>query len=221
MTRDPALVGLPPSVSAGQAAAQFDQLQRKLVPLWRLIESFNAEEQTIVVVPSMSVDMTATGSEAHGYEERFLFLLLLLAQPRAKLVYVTSQAIHPSVVEYYLGLLPGVIRSHAMRRLTLLSPYDDSPRPLSLKLLERPRLLERIEAAIQNKDRAHLVCYNTTYLERNLALRLGIALYGADPRHFSHGTKTGCRQLFARAGINHPLGVENLNSIDEVIAALT
>ena len=76
-------------------------------------------------------------------------------------------------------------------------------------------------AAIQDKDRAHLVCYNTTYLERNLALRLGIPLYGADPRHFSLGTKTGCRQLFARAGINHPLGVENLNSIDEVSAALT
>ncbi len=154
-------------------------------------------------------------------KKRFLFLLLLLAQPRAKLVYVTSQAIHPSVVEYYLGLLTGVIRSHAMRRLTLLSPYDDTARPLSLKLLERPRLLERIEAAIHNKDRAHLVCYNTTYLERNLALRLGIPLYGADPRHFSHGTKTGCRQLFAGAGITHPLGVENLNSIDEVCAALT
>ena len=60
-----------------------------------------------------------------------------------------------------------------MRRLTLLSPYDDSDRPLSIKLLERPRLLERIEAGILNKDRAHLICFNTTFLERNLALRLG------------------------------------------------
>src|SRR5438477_3216000 len=220
MTRDPALVGLPPSVSAGQAAAQFDQLQKKLVPLWKLIESFNAEEQTIVVVPSMSVDMTATGSEAHGYEERFLFLLLLLAQPRARMIYVTSQAIHPSVIEYYLDLLSGVIPSHALRRLTLLSPYDDSDRPLSLKLLERPRLLERIEAGILNKDRAHLICYNTTFLERNLALRLGIPLYGADPLHLAFGTKSGCRQLFARAGINQPLGFDNLTSIDDVVSAL-
>ena len=107
-----------------------------------------------------------------------------------------------------------------MRRLTLLSPYDDSARPLSLKLLERPRLLEAIAAGIHDQDRAHLVCYNTTYLERNLALRLGIPLYGADPRHFSFGTKTGCRQLFARAGINYPLGFENLGSIAEVGAAL-
>jgi len=217
---DPQLIGLPDTISAEEAAAQFDQLQQKLIPLWRLLESFNQEEQTIVVVPSMSVDMSATGSAVQGYEERFLFLLLLLAQPRARMIYVTSQAIHPSVIEYYLDLLSGVIPSHAMRRLTLLSPYDDSNRPLSLKLLERPRLLERIEAGILNKDRAHLICYNTTFLERNLALRLGIPLYGADPLHLSFGTKSGCRQLFARAGINHPLGFDNLNSIDDVISAL-
>jgi hypothetical protein len=221
MKSNPELVGLPPHLSAEEAAAQFDLLQKKLVPLWRSIECFNQDEQTIVVVPSISLELAVTGFEVQGYEERFLFLLLLLAQPRARLVYVTSQAIHPSVVEYYLGLLPGVIRSHAMRRLTLLSPYDDSARPLSLKLLERPRLLERVKENIRDKDRAHLVCYNTTYLERNLALRLGVPLYGADPRHFSLGTKTGCRQLFARAGINHPLGYENLSSIDEVVAALT
>ena len=220
MTRDPSLIGLPPEVSAEEAAAQFDFLQKKLVPLWRSIECFNQDEQTIVVVPSISLEMAVSGFEVQGYEERFLFLLFLLAQPRARLTYVTSQAIHPSVIEYYLDLLPGVIRSHAMRRLTLLSPYDDSPRPLSLKLLERPRLLERIGAGIADRDRAHLVCYNTTFLERNLALRLGIPLYGADPRHFSFGTKTGCRQLFAQAGVNHPLGFENLGSIDDIVSAL-
>jgi pheganomycin biosynthesis PGM1-like protein len=221
MTNNPELIGLPAGLSADEAAAQFDQLQRKLVPLWKLIESFNQNEQTIVVVPSISLEMNATGFEIQGYEERFLFLLLLLAQPRARMIYVTSQAIHPSVIEYYLDLLSGVIPSHAMRRLTLLSPYDDSARPLSLKLLERPRLLERIEAAIADKDRAHLVCYNATFLERNLALRLGIPLYGADPRHLSFGTKTGCRQLFARAGVNHPLGFNDLTSIDDAISALS
>ena len=220
MNTDPALVGLPADLSAADAAAQFDSLQKKLVPLWRSIESFNQEEQTIVVVPSMSIDMDITGLEVQAYEERFLFLLLLLTQPRARLIYLTSQAIHPSVIEYYLDLLPGIIPRHAMRRLTLLAPYDDSARPLSLKVLERPRLLEQIEAGIADKDRAHLVCYNTTYFERNLALRLGIPLYGADPCHLSFGTKTGCRQLFAQAGINHPLGYDSLGSLEEVGTAL-
>ena len=210
MSHDSDLLGLPPGYTAAKATADFDALQTKLVPLWKSIQAFNQDEQTIVVVPSMTIDMAITGAEVQAYEERFLFLLLLLAQPRARMIYVTSQAIHPSVVEYYLDLLSGVIPSHAARRLSLIAPYDESARPLSLKLLERPRLLEQIRSLIPNKDRAHLVCYNTTFLERNLALRLGIPLYGADPKFFHFGTKTGCRQLFARAGVSHPLGVEKL-----------
>ncbi|MDQ6624121.1 MAG: peptide ligase PGM1-related protein, partial [Verrucomicrobiota bacterium] len=216
---DNSLVGLPNN-DPKQAEQEFDALQAKLKPLWHSIESFNQDEQTIVVVPSMTIDMSAAGAEAQAYEERFLFLLLLLAQPRARMIYVTSQAIHPSVIEYYLDLLPGVIPSHARRRLTLIAPLDGSAKPLSYKLLERPRLLEQIAALIPDKDRAHLVCYNTTFLERNVAMRLGIPLYGADPKFFDYGTKTGCRQLFARAGVNHPLGVENLHSLDEVVTAL-
>ena len=220
MNHDSDLLGLPAGYTAAKAIADFDALQTKLVPLWKSIQAFNQDEQTIVVVPSMTIDMAITGAEVQAYEERFLFLLLLLAQPRARMIYVTSQAIHPSVVEYYLDLLSGVIPSHAARRLSLIAPYDESARPLSLKLLERPRLLEQIRSLIPNKDRAHLVCYNTTFLERNLALRLGIPLYGADPKFFHFGTKTGCRQLFARAGVSHPLGVENLQSIEEVSTAL-
>ena len=48
-----------------------------------------------------------------AYEERFLFLLLLLRQPRLRMVYITSMPIAPAIVEYYLALLPGVIPSHA------------------------------------------------------------------------------------------------------------
>ena len=92
-----------------------------------------------------------------GYEERFLFLLLLLRQPRARMVYVTSQTILPTTIDYYLGLLPGVIASHARARLFTVAPEDRSLRPLSLKLLERPQLIERIRALIQDPDRAHMV----------------------------------------------------------------
>ncbi len=220
MNTNPALIGLPSEDTAESAAARFEALQKKLVPLWHSIESFNQDEQTIVVAPSMTVEMSSTGAEVQAYEERFLFLLLLLSQPRARMIYVTSQAIHPSVVEYYLDLLPGVIPSHARKRLHLVAPLDGSARPLSLKLLERPRLIEQIQALIPDRERAHLVCYNTTFLERNLALRLGIPMYGADPKFFYLGTKSGCRQLFARAGVVHPLGFEGMKNIEDVAASL-
>ena len=190
---------------AEEVEARFERLQAKLKPLWKSIQAMSQDPQTIVVVPSMSLDAAAiSGAQMQAYEERFLFLLLLLRQPRAELIYVTSQPIHPSVVDYYLDLLPGVISSHARRRLFLVAPEDSSPRPLSVKLLERPRLLERIRSLIPDRNRAHLVPYNTTSLELALALRLGIPMYGADPKFFPLGSKSGCRRLFAEEGVPHP-----------------
>ena len=177
-----------------QAAIRFDELQQKLVPLWKSIQSFNQDEQTIVVVPSLTIDFECSSSELQAYEERFLFLLLLLRQPRARLIYVTSQMIQPNIIDYYLDLLPGVISSHARKRLFLVAPLDSSGRPLSLKLLERPRLIEYIRSLILDFDRAHLVPYNTTTLERDLAIKLGIPMYGADPKTFPLGTKSGSRR---------------------------
>jgi hypothetical protein len=201
--------------------ARFEELQRKLVPLWASIREMSQEEQTVVVVPSITLDSEGlSGSMMQAYEERFLFLLLLLRQPRARLVYITGQRILPTIVDYYLDLLPGVIASHARARLFLPSPLDGSGTPLSRKLLDRPRLLEHIRSLIPDPDRAHLVPYNTTEIERDLALGLGIPMYGADPKHFHFGTKSGCRRLFAEEQVPHPLGVEDVRTPGEVVDAL-
>src|ERR1051325_4016599 len=208
-------------LNAAEAETEFDRLQQKLVPLWKSIQAFNQDEQTIVVVPSLTIDFACSSSELQAYEERFLFLLLLLRQPRARLIYVTSQMIQPNIIDYYLDLLPGVISSHARKRLFLVSPLDASTRPLSIKLLERPRLIDHIRSLFLDFDRAHLVPYNTTTLERDLAIRLGIPMYGADPKTFWLGTKSGSRRIFAEEGVPYPIGVENLSSIDEVVRAIS
>ena len=199
---------------------EFDQLQKKLVPLWKWIERLNQDPQTIVVVPSMSIDAIDSGAVIQAYEERFLFLLLLLRQPRARLIYVTSRTILPSIVDYYLDLLPGVIPSHARQRLFLPSPMDGSVRPLSEKLLERPRLIERIRSLIMDPDRAHLVPFNTTNREKELALRLGIPMYGADPKFFPLGTKSGCRKIFMDEDVPYPLGREDIGSREDLVEAI-
>ena len=199
-------------LSPEDAQARFDELQAKLVPLWKSMDHMTQDEQTIVVVCSMTLDeqeMPATVTQA--YEERFLFLLLLLRQPRARLVYVTSQAVNPEHRRLLpRRCLPGVIPSHARQRLFLVSPLDGSSRPLSEKLLERPRLLERIRSLIPDPTRAHLVPFNTTELERDLAIALGIPMYGADPRFFRLRDEDRRRRLFAEQGVPHPLGVEDL-----------
>jgi hypothetical protein len=135
------------------------------------------------------------------------------------LVYVTSMPVSPTIVEYYLALLPGIIPSHARARLSLVSVNDSSPRALSEKLLERPRLLRRIAELVPDRTRSHLVPYNTTPLERDLAVALGIPMYGADPRLFDLGTKTGCRRLFSDVGVRHPIGFEDLHTFEDLVGA--
>ena len=218
---EPSTLRLPElGLSAEEAANRFARLQQKLIPLWASISALNQDEQTIVVVPSITAEFDVKGAEMQAYEERFLFLLLLLRQPRARLIYVTSQSILPSTVDYYLGLLPGVIASHARSRLFLVSPQDRSPRPLTVKLLERPHLIERIRTLIADRNRAHLVPFNTTTLERDLALQLGIPMYGADPKFLPFGTKSGSRRLFLEEGVAHPAGRENIHSTTEAIEAI-
>jgi hypothetical protein len=45
-------------------------------------------------------------------------------------------------------------------------------------------------------------------------------MYGADPRHFHFGTKTGCRRLFAEEGVPHPVGREQISSLVDAVAAI-
>jgi hypothetical protein len=200
---------------------RFDRLQERMRGVWEIMRR-NEEGESVVVIPSVSLDRVGerSGSLQQAYEERYLFLLLLLRHPRLRMIYVTSLPIAPKIVEYYLALLPGVIPSHARARLSLISVGDASSRPLSEKLLERPRLLSLIRSLVPNPLRSHLVPYNTTPLERDLAIELDIPMYGADPRFFPLGTKSGCRELFADLGVRHPLGFENLRSVEDAVDAL-
>jgi len=65
-----------------------------------------------------------------------------------------------------------------------------------------------------------MVPFNTTPLERDLALALGIPMYGADPRLTYLGGKSGARRIFAQEGVSHPLGIEDIHSAGDLAHAL-
>ncbi len=175
-----------------------------------------------MVVPSLTLDQ-AELTKLEGapfYEERLLFLLIRLRDPRARVVYVTSQPVHPMILDYLLQLLLGIPASHARSRLTMLCAYDASPRPLTEKILERPRLIERIRASIPNTAQAYLSVFNSTPLERKLAVLLDIPLNGVDPELASLGTKSGSRRVFREAGVTCPAGFEDLRDEHDVLEGL-
>jgi PGM1 C-terminal domain len=194
-------------MSSLTAVAKFHQLQTELRQRWQQVENFDTSDADVVVVPSLSLDQRELlkVEGAHHYEERLLFSLIRLRNPRTRLVYVTSQPLHPSVIDYYLQLLPGIPFSHARDRLLLLSTYDGSVQPLSQKVLDRPRLINQMRQAIQI-DRAYMICYNSTELERELSTRLNVPLFAVDPDLLKWGTKSGSREIFAASGVPHPDG---------------
>ncbi|MGB3137109.1 MAG: carboxylate-amine ligase, partial [Nodosilinea sp.] len=197
--------------------SRFQQLQQTLRDRWISTDAFDTQERHIVVVPSLSLDQEELQKieGVNHYEERLLFSLIRLRNPNTRLVYITSQPLHPSIIDYYLELLPGIPSSHARDRLTLFAAYDASRKPLSQKLLERPRLLERIRKAV-DPQQAYMTCYNSTPWERDLSLALGLPLLALDPALLHWGTKSGSREIFRRCGIPHPIGSELVFSKDEL-----
>ena len=212
---------LPPAGSPEELAA-WDALQATVPDLFHQLRADPRSPQTVVVVPSLSMDARELSKIAGvwHYEERMLVNLMLLRQPRTQVIYVTSAPLDPVIVDYYLAMLPGVPASHARRRLVMLDCGDRSDRPLTAKVLERPRLINAIRRTIRHPERAHLVCFNSTPLERSLAVALGIPLNSVDPRLSDLGTKSGCREVFREAGIEFPLGFERLSTAADIAAGL-
>lgn len=220
-----------PDAIAADQSDKFRQLQAQLrqqalVPEMNPWQSVTLPDDSdfdsdfdIFVVPSLSLDqreLLKIEGVLH-YEERLLFSLIRLRNPRTRLVYITSQPLPPIVIDYYLQLLPGIPFSHARDRLLLLSTYDSSPQPLSKKILERPRLVERIRQALR-PDRAYMTCFNASAYERELSVRLGIPLLGCDPDLLQWGTKDGSRRVFAECGVAFPDGSQLVHHETDLVA---
>jgi hypothetical protein len=210
---------LDPSLIETQHIEVFRHLQSQLRDHWPTIELFDQSDADILVIPSLSVDQRELLKipGCHHYEERLLFSLIRLQNPRTRLIYVTSQPIHPSVIDYYLQLLPGIPFSHARDRLLLLSTYDSSLKPLTQKILERPRLIQRIRQAIDLKN-AYMICYNSSFLESELSALVGVPLYACDPQLSIWGTKSGSRQIFAESKVPHPDGSGSVWNVPDLAA---
>ena len=147
-------------------------------------------------------------SVLQALEERFLFMLFLLRQPNARMVYVTSRPILPDVVDYYLGLLPGVIPAHARARFFNPGPARQLG-PAALAQAARapaapgpdpgpdPGQGPGAPRALQH-DGARARPRRSASASPCTAPILGISTLG---------TKSGCRKLFGRAGVSYPLGL--------------
>ena len=205
------------------ADREFAQLQSRLRTLWPSVtlRSIGDVERTVVVVHSISMDVPDQLIPVFpAYEERFLCLVLsLLRSRKSRVVYVTSQPILPRLIDYYFGLVPELDTPDARSRFSVVSLVDGRNEPLTKKVLARPGAIERIRRLVAQPELAFLLPFATSRDEVELAVRLGIPLYGADPKLAWLGTKIGGRRVFAEEGVRHARGFE-VGGEREVLQAL-
>jgi hypothetical protein len=190
----------------------FSELQARLRTFWPTLtlRSIGDVERTVVVVHSISFEVPDHLIPVFpAYEERFLCLVLsLLKAPRSRVVYVTSQPIHPRVLDYYFGLVPDLDTPDARSRFSTVSLVDGRNEPLSRKLLARPGAIRRIRGLIGNPELAFILPFCMTTDEVQLAARLELPIYGCDPELLWLGTKKGSRRVFEEEGVPHPAGLD-------------
>ncbi|HMS66347.1 MAG TPA: peptide ligase PGM1-related protein [Ignavibacteria bacterium] len=200
----------------------FEKIQLNMASQYENIFPDDLAPRTVVINPSLTLDAEIL-SKIRGsihYEERLLCLLMLLRLPRTKVIYLSSMPLSDVIIDYYLHLLQGITGLHARNRLTMLSCYDLSKKSLTEKILDRPRLIERIKSHITDPLSTHLTCYNITPLEKSLAVKLGIPIFGTDPSKFYEGSKSGARKTFRACGIDMPDGDEDLKTREDIAASL-
>ena len=156
----------------------FSELQARFRSLWPSVtlRSLGDVERTVVVVHSISFDVPDHLIPVFpAYEERFLCLVLsLLRAPRSRVIYVTSQPIHPRVLDYFFALVPELDTAEARSRFCAISLVDGRNEPLARKLLARPGALRRIREAIGDPELAFILPFCMTADELQLAVELGL-----------------------------------------------
>ena len=206
------------------AGQTFAELQARFRSIWPTVtlRSIGDVERTVVVAHSISFDIPdQLIPVSPAYEERFLCLVLsLLRAPQSRVIYVTSQPIHPRVLDYYFSLVPELDTPEARRRFEAVSLVDGRNEPLARKLLARPGALERIRRLIGEPEVAMIIPFCMTSDEVGLAEALQLPIYGSDPALNWLGSKTGSRSVFSDEGEQHPAGLD-VRGTDDLAGALT
>lgn len=168
------------------------------------------DEGTIIVLPSISFppqELSKIVAIQH-YEERMLCLLLLLKNPKLRMLFVSSVRVPEPIVDYYLGHLDDP--SDAGDRLFVLSLNDPTPRALTEKVLEDPYAPKRIAELGAATEQSYILPFNVSRLEVRLSEMTRVPLYGPPLDRVPLGSKSGSRRVAKRAGVPVLPGAEDV-----------
>jgi hypothetical protein len=204
-------------------ADAFEELQLRLGAALDANRPGSGIDHVMLTLPSFSVSesiLSHYGDRIPSLEHRYLNAVLIAGRiTDCRNVTVLSQLPDPQIVQYLLELVPAADRASARDRTTLIEVQDGTNRSVAAKLLDRPDLLARIRELVGDRP-ALIEPWNVTEHEVALALALGVPINGSNPKLRWLGFKGEGRRLMRRAGVPVPFGVEDVRTVDDVIAAI-
>jgi hypothetical protein len=202
----------------------FAALQAKLGPALEANRPGSVTPHVMIALPSYSVSeslMSHYSDRIAVLEHRYLNAVVIAGRiDSCEMVYVSTRAPLPEVVQYYLELLPPERRESTSQRIRVIEvPDDGTARSVAARFVDRPDLVALLREHIGDRP-ALIEPWNVTEHEVNLALALGVPINGSAPELRPLAFKSAGRRLFATAGVPAPLGREDVRTTDDVVNAV-
>ncbi|MCI0585056.1 MAG: hypothetical protein L0227_19550 [Chloroflexi bacterium] len=200
----------------------FAEIQERLGPALSANRLGSTTDHVMIPLPSYSVSeslLSHYGDRIPSLEHRYLNAILIAGRiPACEIVYVSSRAPAPEVVDYYFSLMPDEVRERVRPRIHMLEVDDGTPRSVAARLVEMPDRIEALKRLIGGRP-AFIEPWNVTEHEVAFARAVGVPINGTAPELRHLGFKSEGRRLLRRAGVPVPLGHEDVRTIDDVVAA--
>ncbi|HEX5013090.1 MAG TPA: hypothetical protein VFV72_02940, partial [Candidatus Limnocylindrales bacterium] len=201
----------------------FDRLQERLGDALAANSPESGIPHVLLILPSFSVSesiLSHYGDRIPSLEHRYLNATLIPDRIEScEAIYISTRRPGQAIVDYYLDLVPAERRAALASKVSLIEVDDGTPRSVAAKLLDRPDLLADLRARIAGRP-ALMEPWNVTDHEVALAVALGVPINGTRPDLRWIGFKSEGRRLMREAGVPVPFGVEDVRSIDDVVAAV-
>ena len=205
-------------------ADAFATLQARLAEGLEANRPGSTTPHVLIALPSYSVSeslLSHYGDRIPSLEHRYLNAIVIPVRiDTCEMVYISTRAPAPEVLDYYLTLVPEARRDDLRSRIRLIEvPNDGTPRSVAGRLVDRPDLVAAIRQHIGDRP-ALIEPWNVTENEVNLALALGVPINGTGPELRPLAFKSAGRRLFARVGVPAPLGREDVHTTEDVVDAI-
>lgn len=203
---------------------KFASLKRQLFLYEKIARDNYRGERTIIVLSGLNfnfMELRKTPSLAR-YEEKFLFFLFLLRFSRTRIIYVVSQSINEFLIDYYLRIISDdeKERKDMRRRLVIVNVKNGARKPVAYKVLKKPSAVKKIESYIVDYKTTYIQCYNPSRYEKEVAIKLGVPLYGVDVNLNYYGTKSGSSLVFKKSKVPQAPGYRNLKTKEDLIISI-